>query len=85
MDDVEHEATVIKVATVIALGVILLAAVIGITFVSVLTDRDMARSEAFTFGGCVLLAGLGGLSWWALRRRHRWHVHVDRDEEQPSE
>jgi high-affinity Fe2+/Pb2+ permease len=67
----------VKVVTIVMLGLVLITAVIGITVVAVTTDRDLARAEALTFGGALLLAALGGVSWLALRRRHRWRVNLE--------
>lgn len=78
----EQDATIVKVAAIVTLGVILLAAVIGLTLVAVTTDRDLFRAEALTFAGVVLLAAIGGASWWRLRRpRHRWHIDLERNGE----
>jgi hypothetical protein len=82
MDD--HGELVARVATIVALGVILLAAVIGLTFVAVLTDRDVFRAEALTFAGVMVLAALGGVSWWALRRP-RWRIRVDHESSEEAD
>lgn len=78
----EQEATAVKVAVVIGLTVVLVTAVVGLTIVAVTTDRDLWKAEVLTFSGIVLLAGLGGLSWWRLRAHgHRWRVNVQRNGE----
>jgi hypothetical protein len=58
----------------IVLGAVLIAAIAALTVVAVLTDRDLTRPEVFTFILGLCVAGLGGYSFLALRRRHRWHV-----------
>ena len=75
----ERDELIVRLVTIITLGVILLTAVIGLTIVSVMTDRNMARAEGLTFAGVVLLGALGGFSAAMLRRRHRWRVHVERE------
>jgi len=77
MDPPEREVSV-RVATVVMLGLVLVTAVIAMAFVAVLTDRDLFRAEVLTFAGTVLLAALGGVSWFAIHRRH-WRIHVEQD------
>ena len=73
----DHDPDVIvRVVTIVTLGVILVTAVIGLTVVGVMTDRDLFRAEAMTFGGVALVAALGGVSWWTARRHH-WRVRVE--------
>lgn len=77
-----HADTVVRVVTIIVLGVLILAAIVGLTITAVMTDRNVARPEALTFGGVVLVAALGGVSSSALLRRHRrrhWRVNVERE------
>lgn len=75
-----EDSTVIKLATIITLGVIVLTSVVGIILVAITTDRDVFRAEMLAAGGLLLIAGVGGLSW-ALRRR-RWRFQVQREEEE---
>lgn len=76
----DPDDTIIKVATIVMLGLILITSVIMIGVVAVKTDRDLFRAELFTFGGALLLAALGGVQWYRLRYRRRWHLSVDREE-----
>lgn len=68
----------VLIAAVVMLGLVLIAAVVGLTVAAVQTDRNLWRAEVLTFGGMVLLASIGGAEWLALRR-HRWRVSVDRN------
>lgn len=70
--------TSVKVATIVALTVVVVAAIAGMTVVAVATDRSLFRVEVMTFSTTVLLAAFGGVSWWGLRRR-AWHLRVDRN------
>jgi membrane protein YdbS with pleckstrin-like domain len=74
----ERDELVVRVVTILTLGVLLLAAIVGITITAVMTDRNVWRAEVLTFGGVVLLGALGGVSWLTLRRRRRWRVNVER-------
>lgn len=74
-----RDELVVRLVTVIALAVILLAAVIGIIITALTTDRDLWRAEAATLAGGVLLAALGGLTGRAVRRRRRWRIERNGD------
>lgn len=76
-EDDRRDDLIIRVVVVVTLGVVLCFAVVGLTVVAVATDRDMARPEFLTFGGVVMLAALGGVSWWSLRRH--WRVRIERN------
>jgi glucose-6-phosphate-specific signal transduction histidine kinase len=75
----EREDFILKMVTILSLAVILLVSVIGIILTALLTDRDVARAEKLSFGGVIMLAALGGLTWSHLRRRRRWRI--EREEE----
>jgi protein-S-isoprenylcysteine O-methyltransferase Ste14 len=68
----------VQLAAVIMLGLAVVAMVVGLTIAAVQTDRDLWRGALLAFAATVLLASIGGVSWWAIRR-HRWRVSVDRD------
>ena len=80
MDD--RDEALLRVVIVATLGLVLVAAIIGMTVVAVTTDRDLRRAETLTFGGVVLLAALGGVSWWQLRKR--WRIRFERNGDQPE-
>jgi hypothetical protein len=73
MSDDQSDVAV-RVTALIVLGVVLVAAIAGLTVVAVLTDRDLTRPEVLTFVLALCVAGLGGYSFLSLRRRHRWRV-----------
>jgi threonine/homoserine/homoserine lactone efflux protein len=49
------------IAAIIVLGIIMVTAIIGITFAAVLTNRDLKLVEGLTFLGVLFIAFLGGL------------------------
>ena len=68
----------VRIVTIIVLGAAVVAAVIGLTFAAVLTDRDLLEPELMTLGAAVLVAFLGGMTPWWRHRRGRWRVeHED--------
>lgn len=71
------DETVIRLVTVIVLGVVLVAAVVMVGIVAVLTDRDATGAGLLTAGGVILVAALGGVAWRQVLPRHRWRVHLD--------
>jgi len=72
MDDPDDH--VVRVAALICLTTIVLAAVAGITLTAIFTTRDLARPEYFTLVVTLSIGLLGGLSLWGVRRRHRWRI-----------
>jgi hypothetical protein len=74
-----RDEVILKGLTIVVLGVIVVAAIIGLTVVAVATDRDLRPAEILTFAATVVLATLGGFTWLDFRRHRRWHVEVDRD------
>jgi hypothetical protein len=72
-----RDEVILKGLTIVVLGVIVITAIICLTFVAVNTDRDLKVADTLTFAGVVLIASLGGLTWLDFRRRRRWHVELD--------
>lgn len=68
--DLDHSVTV-RIVALVVLGVVLVATIVGMVVISVSTDRVIEGADLLTFGGMVLLAGLGGVSWLSLTRRGR--------------
>jgi hypothetical protein len=66
--------TAVRVTALIVLGVVLVAAIVGLTVVAVMTYRNLVRPEVLTFVLALTVAGLGGYSFVSLRRRARWRV-----------
>lgn len=69
----------VRLVTVLCLTVLALAAIIGLTVVAVLTDRDLANPERFTLAVALVVGVLGGLSLAGVRRHHRWRLERDND------
>jgi hypothetical protein len=70
----------VRIVTIVVLGVNLMAAIIGLAFTAVLTDRDLFRPEVMALVLALAIATVGGLprKWW--RRQGRWrieHNHSD--------
>lgn len=72
----EYDARV-RIATVIVLGIVLIAVITGLTVVAVLTDRNDLRGGALLFG-VAMIGAAGGVSWWTLHRR--WRIRVDHED-----
>lgn len=71
----DRDEFVLRLVTIIVLGTLLLAAIVGIVIVAVATNRDLWKAEALTFGGAVMLVALGGVTWSQVRKhRHRWRI-----------
>lgn len=75
-----NETTIIKIVTIVTLGVICLASVVMLGVVAITTDRDLFRAEVLTYAAVALIAALGGVSWWQMHRHH-WRLRVDRNGE----
>jgi len=84
-DENDENRIILKIVTIITIGVVSLAAIIAFTIVALFTDRDLTRAEYFTVGIILLLASVGGVKLLSLRRRRHWQIHVDRDEGQIDE
>jgi hypothetical protein len=69
----EHEYRV-RIASLVCLTVIVVAAIAGMTVTAAVTDRDLTRVEILTFAVTLWLAVLGGMSTWGWMRRYRWRV-----------
>lgn len=76
-----RDSTAVRIAALIVLGAVLIAAIAGMTVVAVMTERDLRRVEVMTFVGAVLLTVLGGLSVAAPRRRGHWTVRTQEPDE----
>jgi len=64
----------VRIVTIIVLGANLMAAVIGLAFAAVLTDRDLLAPELMSLAGALAIATVGGLPqrWW--RRHSHWRI-----------
>jgi len=72
----------VQIVALICLTTIVISSIVGITFTAVLTDRDLHFAEGLSFGGAILVAVLGGVSFAQLFRRHRqWKVSIDHQED----
>lgn len=69
----------VRLVTVVVLGLVLMLAVVGLTFVALRTDRDLVRGATLMFAAVIVLAALGSGLVWAHRRR-TWHVNVNHDD-----
>lgn len=69
----------VRIVTIVVLGVNLLAAIIGLAFVAVLTDRNLIRPELMALILSLAIATVGGLPqrWW--RKRGHWRIEHDRN------
>lgn len=70
----EREEFLLRLAAIIALGVILWTAVIMIGIVAVMTARDLWRAEALTFAGAFVLAAFAGVTLRQFRHHRRWRI-----------
>lgn len=59
----------VKIAAMVVLGVVVLAAIVGLTLASLFTDRDLRYAEKLTAGGVLLIGLLGGLVMWRRNGR----------------
>lgn len=64
----------VRVVALVCLTAIEIAAIVGLTVVAVLTDRELRDPETFTLALALWVAALGGLNTLRIRRRHRWRV-----------
>ena len=69
----------VRILTIITIGFLLFTSIVCSSIVAIMTDRILARVVILIFAGMVLLAGFGGVSWWSLRREHRWRFNVERN------
>lgn len=67
----------VRIAALVVLGAVLVAAIAGLTVVACLTDRDLTRPEFMTFVLALATATLGGFTLTSLRRRHHWRIEHD--------
>jgi len=65
----------LRLAGLVCLTVIVVAAIVGLTVAAVFTDRYLLPAELLTLAGAILVAVMGGLIvGTSARRRHRWRV-----------
>jgi membrane protein YdbS with pleckstrin-like domain len=79
-DENDEDRIILKVVTIITIGVVVLASILALTVVALFTDRDLKRAEYLTAGAILLLASIGGVTIFSFRKRKHWQIHVDRDE-----
>ena len=78
LDDPDVAARV-RIVTIFVLGVNLVAAVIGITFAAVLTERELWIPELGAVVVALAIATIGGLPqhWW--QRKGRWKIEHEKE------
>lgn len=71
----------VRIAAIVCLTVIVVAAIAALTVVAVLTDRDLWKAEALTFAVVLILAALSGYSVWGNRRRYHFKLDTNGDDD----
>lgn len=71
------DPVIVRLVTIISLAILVFTSIVSITFVAIFTDRDVRTAEGLTFGGAVLLACIGGFSWYSLRKKRKRRLHID--------
>jgi len=76
-----NESVLVRIVTLLVLGVVLVITVVCICVVAIKTDRDLARPEGFALVVALVVGGLGGFSIWEARRSRRWRIVREQEKE----